>query len=127
MIPEEEARVLELLWSLEQQMMDPEFRKDAEEVSALLGKEFREFGSSGQVFDKDAIIDLLAKEARCEPPRVTEFEVRLLGRDVALVTYRTERVATPEDAAQSTLRSSLWVREDSVWKLAFHQGTKAAN
>jgi len=104
-------------------LMDPAVRRDRERVGALLTSDFVEFGSSGQVWTREATLELLATETYT-PPRAENFAFRLLGPDVVLVTYRTSR----EDAAGEktvTLRGSLWTRESGSWQVCFHQGTRA--
>jgi len=107
-----------LLLELEKRLMDGEFRRDRERVSGLLHKDFREFGSSGRVWSREAILDLLATEPWHESPGVEDFEVSLLSPEMALVTYRAV------GGAGASLRSSLWVREGEEWRVIFHQGTK---
>jgi len=110
-----------MLFELEQQLMQPEIRRDRERASALLHEEFREFGSSGREWSREAILDLLEQEANQLPPEVLDFAVRLLSPIAALVTYRAAR------ASSTSLRSSLWVGDDSGWRLLFHQGTRVAS
>jgi hypothetical protein len=108
---------------LELLLMDDEVRRDRERVGALLTHDFVEFGSSGRVWTREATLGLLATETYT-PPRAEGFAFRLLGSDVALVTYRTMRkdVAGEETV---TLRCSIWVRESGSWQVCFHQGTRA--
>ena len=120
MIPEE---VSELLLDLERQLMDPEFRKNEEKVSAQLAEEFREFGSSGRIWTREAILELLAEETAFTAPQIEDFAVQRITPDTILVTYR----AVPSDARNTSLRSSIWVYRDGCWKMLFHQGTKIAN
>jgi hypothetical protein len=109
--------------ALELRLLEPEFRRDRAAVARLLGDDFVEFGSSGRVFNKAQILDLLATE----PPlhlEATDFEARQLASDVCLVTYRSMRLdAVP---ATDVLRSSLWARRDGRWQVIFHQGTRMA-
>jgi hypothetical protein len=109
--------------ALELRLLEPEFRRDRNAVTMLLGDDFVEFGSSGRVFNKAQILDLLATE----PPldvEATDFEARILASDVCLVTYRSIRLdAVP---AIAVLRSSLWVLRDGRWQVIFHQGTRMA-
>lgn len=110
------------LLALERQLLEAPTRHDAARVAALLSDAFVEFGSSGRVWTKPAILEAL----QAEPPtdrRLLDFQATPLGPDVALVTYRVERAETPPVA---TLRSSLWVREDGQWRMRFHQGTPTA-
>jgi hypothetical protein len=112
------------LRSLEEELLDPAFRKNREMVTAILTEDFCEFGSSGQVFNKESILEALASEL---PKKISivDFQVKSLTKDIALVTYR----ARSEDAqgqSTMTLRSSVWVRREKSWQILFHQGTKVA-
>ncbi|MGA8090692.1 MAG: nuclear transport factor 2 family protein [Terracidiphilus sp.] len=110
---------------LELLLMDPAVRRDRERVGALLTSDFVEFGSSGRVWTRDAMLEQLATETTCTPAHVDNFAFRLLGSDVVLVTYRTLRMdASGEQSV--TLRSSIWIRESKGWRICFHQGTRAS-
>jgi len=120
---------------LEEQLLQPAFRRDRAAVSALLADEFVEYGSSGRIFTKAQILDRLAAES---PQRIemADFAARLVAPDIALITYRAIRMphvcppladAGSNSSAQPavSLRSSLWVRRDHLWQVLFHQGTPA--
>jgi hypothetical protein len=107
--------------ALERALADPAVRGDRAQVEALLHSKFREFGSSGRVWNRAEIIDLLA----AEPPGeivVENVEVRAVAEGVALVTYTSRRGS----GGRPILRSSLWVRAEGRWQIVFHQGTPAA-
>lgn len=109
---------------LELRLMDPTVRHDREQVASLLSDDFVEFGSSGNVWTRDSILELLATETY-EAPAVEDFRFRMLGEHAALVTYRAVRMkATGERAV--TLRSSLWMRRLGNWQMYFHQGTECS-
>ncbi len=112
--------VFEELRGLEMMLLTETVRKNRATVSALLSEEFREFGSSGQVLTRSAILDLLRDEA---PIQITmeDFRVQKIADSVALVTYRS--ISLPEPSVRKALRSSLWRYENDGWKLVFHQGT----
>ena len=83
----------------------------------MLTPECLEYGSSGRVFTRDEVLELLA----CEEPiciQLSDYVARLLAPHVAIVTWRAIR----PDGTQS-LRSSLWIRRDGRWQMLFHQGT----
>jgi hypothetical protein len=90
----------------------------------LLADDFREFGSSGRVWSRESILDLLATEEPYTAPAIADFATQSLSHEAALVTYRTIRVSAESDAPQETLRTSLWVLRGDRWQLLFHQGTK---
>lgn len=101
----------------ELRLLDPAVRADRAEVERLLHPEFREFGSSGQVWDRWSIVAALAEDPG-PPARASEVEARVLAPDVVLVTY------VAEAAGRRSLRSSLWVRGEDGWRVLFHQGTR---
>jgi hypothetical protein len=127
MISPQDGSLAELLLQLEQQLMDPDFRKNREQVSVLLAKDFREFGSSGRVWTRDTTVNLLATETLPAVPEVEDFAVQRIGPETALATYRTVRVSAESAAPQASLRSSLWVLREGRWQVLFHQGTKIPN
>jgi hypothetical protein len=114
------SEVENCLRELEEKLLDPEFRCNAEAVSPLVADDFREFGSSGRVYDKTEALAALQNES----PRlltVTEFRVDSLAEDVVLITYEAS------SSEGKTLRSSVWVRRDGRWQIVFHQGTSSSS
>jgi hypothetical protein len=120
---DEQRRLDELLIGLELELMDPAVRRDRDRVLALLAEDFEEFGASGRVWTRDAILDLLAAEDY-RPPLIKELKCRLLVDGVALVTYRAVREESMGREVVS-LRSSVWSIENGRWRMRFHQGTPA--
>lgn len=109
------------LKALELRLLDPAVRGNPELVAELLAPEFTEYGASGQVFDRAAIVAALAAEGTRVARKLSRFAVRPLGPDAALATCRVKRADGFE-----TLRSSIWQRRDGRWLMVFHQGTAAA-
>lgn len=109
------------LRQLEEQLLQPKFRKSVEDVAALLADEFVEFGSSGRVFDKKQTIDALQNEPQINLS-LTDFKCVLVAQDVALVTYRAMRRRESGESSDS-LRSSVWKGIEGRWQVVFHQGT----
>jgi hypothetical protein len=119
--PEPELHAL--LRQLEQRLLQPETRCSPEALGRLLADQFLEFGSSGAIYDRAAIVRAL----RDEPPTersLYDFTARLLSPDVALVTYRSIRRVPPNGDVTHSLRSSIWKRIDGEWQMVFHQGTR---
>lgn len=110
-----------VLHSKEMEMLDPGVRSDPVLVRELLHDEFIEFGSTGRVYNKQILVDMLSSE-RPSTVTIRDFSVRQLASDTALVTYRTVG-----QSGQEARRSSVWVREDGAWKMVFHQGTRISH
>lgn len=124
--PEEcpDAELAALLLAREQALLTPEVRESRAALESMLAPEFCEFGSSGRVFDRAAIVSALEQESddfrsRGEPD-VQAFKCTRLGPEAALVTYRIVRAGSP-----ASLRSSVWVLQHGQWMMVFHQGTRA--
>ena len=109
------------LHDLEMELLDPEVRGDPQRLRKLLTDDFVEFGSSGRVYQKQMLIEMMANEQHA-PVLIRDFAVRRMGSETALVTYRSVG-----QSGQEARRSSVWVKADSTWKLTFHQGTRIPN
>ncbi|MGK5071173.1 DUF4440 domain-containing protein [Janthinobacterium sp. RT4P48] len=110
------------LQALEAALQSQAVRADSARLGALLADEFFEFGSSGNVWTRAATLADLPDDVFC-PRGIEDFQAQLLAEDVALVTYRSQRLAVGALPAGASLRSSLWKRRDGRWQMAFHQGT----
>ncbi len=117
------ADLCSLLRQLEERLLDASVRNDRDAVGQLLTEDFREFGSSGRTYTKAEIVEALANEDP-QSLHLTDFACDRLSSDVSLVTYRSHRPG-PDGATISALRSSVWVRTDGLWRMRFHQGTRA--
>lgn len=107
---------------------EPIFHRDApgtprEAVEAWTAPDFWEVGASGNVYTRDEVLETVA--ARYADPAydpmagyaVTDFEVRSLGGDEWLATYRLR------ESDRVTRRASIWRRDGNSWALVYHQGT----
>lgn len=110
---------------LESLLLDPEVRRDRRRMEELLAEDFVEFGTSGRIWSREAIIAELGNESYVSPS-VEDFESRVLCPDVLLVTYRTVRASSSDSGkTDEVLRSSIWRQTERGWRLCFHQGTRA--
>jgi hypothetical protein len=109
------------LEALEMELLDPAVRSDPVQVGELLRDDFIEFGSSGRVYEKRVLIEMMSHETQARVV-IRDFSVRGLSDDTALVTYRSVG-----QTGQEARRSSIWVHSAGGWELVFHQGTRIAN
>jgi hypothetical protein len=122
----EQESVESIFRELEERLLRPEVRSSAKQMAELLADEFIEIGSSGRLFDKRQIIDLLRDVQTGEypsAPRAHDMTLRLIAENVVLLTYRTVRPASSEGQEHQALRSSIWKLIDGRWQMIFHQGT----
>jgi hypothetical protein len=114
------------LRELEERLLRPETRRDAEALSKLLADDFREVGASGRIYDKAEILQTLPDEAPAESYVISDFIASELDIYVAMVSYRLETRHAGDEAPRRTIRTSLWRLAEGGWQMFFHQGTLAA-
>ncbi|GGN73608.1 DUF4440 domain-containing protein [Streptomyces albiflavescens] len=103
----------------ELRLLDPGIRRSPERVGALLHPDFQEFGASGRIWDRAAIVAALAAEnepgARlCTTSRMKGVQ---LAPDLVHLAFDTDH------NGRRAHRSSLWRLTEEGWLLYFHQGT----
>lgn len=106
---------------LEERLSMPAGTESRESLAELLAEGFEEFGSSGRVFGRDAVLDALVPAGR---PRIVieGFSAVRLCEDAVLVRY-VSRPAAGGQSKPPARRSSLWVFKSGRWQILFHQGT----
>jgi len=112
----------QLLYQLEERLLQPEIRHSPTELGKLLADDFVEFGSGGRVYNKQSIMEELGKESNVRIS-ILDFKLVSLGPDVALVTYRASFSEREGEPAKHSLRSSIWMLAGDTWQIVFHQGT----
>lgn len=109
-------RDLQKVIDSERQLHGAGVRRSSALADALLDPQFQEFGASGRVWDRISALEMMAEEEYTLPV-ADRFVATRLASDVVHLTYRVRR---PE---RTTLRSSVWRRENGPWRVYFHQGT----
>jgi hypothetical protein len=106
------------LHSLEERLLHPDRERERTALIPLFADEFKEFCTSGRIFNRQQVIDALLK-SEPRPATINNYYVEPLGEKAALATYRAMA------GLVISHRSSLWVFRDNRWQLLFHQGTIA--
>ncbi len=109
----------EHLHALEERLLHPDRETDRNSLSSLLSADFKEFCTSGRIFNLSQLQHALLTSA----PRtatMSHFYVTKLGDGIALATYH---ITTANSVSH---HSSIWVERDKQWQMLFHQGTIAA-
>ncbi|WP_035347467.1 DUF4440 domain-containing protein [Edaphobacter aggregans] len=109
----------EHLHALEERLLHPDREKDRKDLSSLLASDFREFCTSGRIFDLHQLTNALSA-SKPRPATMSHFYVTPLGENSALATYH---ITTNNSTSH---HSSIWVHRDGRWQMLFHQGTIAA-
>jgi len=108
------------LLQYETDLLDPIFCSDVNVLNALIADDFTEYGQSGAVYDRSTAIRFLSA-AKWRNIEIRDFSIRCLSSHTAVVHYTAVHKHLTE---KKSLRTSIWVKEEGVWKLHFHQGTE---
>lgn len=108
---------------LEETLLSPEVRRSRERLDALLADDFLEYGASGRIYDKSALLEMTGKTYDGQLS-LQAFSAMSLAPSVALVRYRS-CLRRADGRESHALRCSVWWLTQKGWKLVFHQGTPA--
>jgi hypothetical protein len=114
--------------ALEEALHRPDVRHSRQAVEALLAEGFVEFGSSGSVYHRVEMIELLTREEENAGEGVLQaddYALTPISADAVLLTYRTRRRGS-NGSVRHVLRSSIWKHDGARWQMLFHQGTVTA-
>ncbi|HEY8384514.1 MAG TPA: DUF4440 domain-containing protein [Microvirga sp.] len=124
-----ETGTIGAILELERTILDPETRASPEAAGRILADGFVEIGASGRLYDKAAILSLLAAEHRTGDAgrqAIVDFRAQWIGADVVQALYRIVRTS-PDGTVAHSWRSSLWRMIDGRWQMIFHQGTPTSD
>ena len=95
-------------------------RFDVAFMQKSLALDFLEFGKSGKMHTRDAVLGAPRRTIDGGLP-LRDFKIRLLDENTAQITYISETES--RNHRLRALRSSIWSRTSRGWQLRFHQGT----
>jgi hypothetical protein len=114
--------IKDLIISMELSLLDKNIRNDKNELIKYISKEFIEYGSSGRIYTYGDTLNLSSNEEEQIEYKILKMDTKILSENVVLVLYIIE--IKKENEKIITNRSSIWKRENDIWKIIFHQGTK---
>ena len=115
------GQITEKLKKLEMFLHHPEFGTSKEALENMMEENFWEVGASGNIYDRNILLNVLAERAsnpNREEWELKDFKCSELSEVLYLVTY-----TLTQDDGRITRRSSIWKRYDLNWKIVYHQGT----
>ncbi|SRR3989339_31132 len=113
-----------LIYGFEISLLKPRIRSSVKELDLLLADDFKEFGSSGNIYTKKMVLKRLPKDSQRFPAQfiVSDFEIKELATTIILTTFKTDKIL-PDKKHVFALRASLWRKNNENWQIIFHQGT----
>jgi len=113
----------DIFFHLETKLLKPDVRKSEEELDKILSESFFEFGSSGEIYNKEKTISIIRNQSDDETT-IHNFKSVELSDGIVLVTYLLKSENKINGSYSFSNRSSIWKFENRNWKIVFHQGTK---
>jgi hypothetical protein len=110
-----------ILFDAESALTDPEVRSSRDRIEELLHPEFTETGSTGTVYDRATMIEMMLAEVPAKV-MIRDFVAQRLSSDTVLTTYRSVGLS-----GQEARRCSIWVESAAGWRIRYHQGTRVPN
>lgn len=110
------------IYNLEDQLLQYEIRSNESELDYLISDKFIEYGSSGKIYTKNDIIQMLV-DSNIEQYLIYDFSIRKMGDNYVQSLYKTKK-EIGDGTYMYSLRSSIWENQNNRWQIIFHQGTK---
>lgn len=114
--------IAEKIKELEFSLLKPEVRASREALDTLLADDFVEFGSSGNKYTKQDILERLPSNTDKVEYKVTDFAVETPSEELAIAKFTTERTTNGTELIVSK-RSSHWRKNGDLWQMFFHEAT----
>ena len=108
--------IYEQLVKLEKSHLMIENRQSTEFLTELLAEDFTEIGSSGSLVTRE---ECLVDGVVLVEMELYDFQIRKISEDVWLTTY----LVVDRTRKRNTRRSTIWRKEEGVFRMTFHQGT----
>ena len=108
-----------MILQFEKDFFDVDFCCSKINLENRLSVNFYEYGKSGVIYDRDRTIYMLSTMRNNKNITIDNFSATLLDENVIIAHYLSQDI----DSGQYALRTSIWKKEDDLWKMFFHQGT----
>ena len=115
--------LVETLQELERRLLRADVRANPAQLGALLHPLFVEVGADGRTWSREEEFAEFVDAPREYSVWSQDFSVEVAFEGVALVHYRTAHIDAAGSLSRFVMRTSLWLRTESGWRLRFHQGT----
>jgi hypothetical protein len=118
------ADLMQYIVELETRLHLPVLRRDVQILEQLLHSEFAEIGRSGQLYNRNEVVEALLDETEQLKIEAENFTLSKIGEHQVILTYQSFELTDDKMKVRRTLRSSIWLRTERYgWQLRFHQGT----
>lgn len=105
------------IYKLENSLINNNIRTNKNCLNELLHKNYMEIGSSGNIYKREDYFN--EDGAGIRELKIVDFSIDILEKDLVLSHYKV----IDNERKNTTLRTSIWKKENNKWQIYFHQGT----
>lgn len=115
--------IINTIKDLELSLLNPEVRSSREKLNRLISDDFIEFGTSGNKYTKNDILERLPNTLDRIEYKVGDFSVSTPSENIAITNFKTEKIINGKDKVFSK-RSSHWRKTNGEWQMYLHEATR---
>lgn len=114
---------IENLIAKEKALLTLEVRSNPDEIEKYIDEEFLEIGTSAHQMGFEKTLEALPQSLDWKA-EIYDIESKIITQDVIVLIYKAKITHSLQSNPYESIRSSVWKRGATGWKMAFHQGTK---
>ena len=113
------CKLTKRIHALEEKLLHSDMQESPFLLDELLAQSFEEIGSMGNITSRQAVVEWLMNKNKNDRWILTNFRISELSTDIVLAIYQAQKVGDSNITAAASIRSSIWKRHGSHWKMVF--------
>jgi len=116
--------IAEQIKQLELKLLHLDLKTEPELINDLLSHDFEEISQSGKINTRRDVVDWLIHKDIHLQWSLNDFRIRMLADELVMAMYTAQKMNDRNNLSKGSMRTSIWRRQGSAWKMIFHQASK---
>ena len=116
--------IAEQIKQLELKLLHFDLKTEPELINDLLSHDFEEISQSGKINARRDVVDWLIHKDIHLQWSLNDFRIRMLTDELVMAMYTAQKMNDRNNLSKGSMRTSIWQRQGSAWKMIFHQASK---
>ncbi len=116
--------IAEQIKQLELKLLHLDLKTEPELINDLLSHDFEEISQSGKINARRDVVDWLIHKDIHLQWSLNDFRIRMLADELVMAMYTAQKMNDRNNLSKGSMRTSIWRRQGSAWKMIFHQASK---
>jgi hypothetical protein len=116
--------IAEQIKQLELKLLHLDLKTEPELINDLLSHDFEEISQSGKINARRDVVDWLIHKDIHLQWSLNDFRIRMLADELVMAMYTAQKMNDRNNLSKGSMRTSIWQRQGSAWKMIFHQASK---